>query len=58
MKRAFTWQALIIVVVAVLLAAASAFMNGYSGLAIALLVVAASEALFWGVMAYRRCKTA
>jgi hypothetical protein len=52
------WQTLIIVVATVLLAASLAFINGHSGLAIALLLVAASEALFWAAMAYRRRKSA
>lgn len=50
MKRVFTWPAVCVAVGLFLFAAAFALVNGNGGLATALLVVAAFEAIFGSVM--------
>lgn len=50
MKRILTWPALFLGVGVVLIAAMFALVNGNSGLATALLVVAVSEAAFGSAM--------
>jgi hypothetical protein len=50
MKRVFTWPAVCVAVGLVLFAAAFAFLNGTEGLGVALLVVAACEAVFGSAM--------
>lgn len=50
MERVFTWPALCVAVGLVLVAATFALINGNGGLAVALFVVAASEAVFGSAM--------
>jgi hypothetical protein len=50
MKRAFSWQTFAVVAVAVLIAAAFALINGNTGLAVALIVVAVGDGAFGAIL--------